>query len=141
MSTEGDMQGKNEQIKAPLPSRSELAVDLVLRGMRRTDVARMLGVGRQLVTTACQRAGVKNVRIHRTSPAGSAAKADAAARAAAAYRKAHGLPDPLAIVRDRQLGMTFREIAAKYGGTEGQVCKVFQRYQQGSYRTLRQGGA
>ena len=134
------MQEKHEQIKAPLPSRSELAVDLVLRGMRRTDVARMLGVCTQLVTTACQRAGVKNDQTHRTSPAGSAAKAAAAARAAAAYRKEHGLPDPLAIVRDRQRGLMFREIADKYGITNAQAYSVFKRYDHGGYRTLRQGG-
>lgn len=125
------MTGKPDGNKAKQPTISQQAVDLVLLGFRRSDTARALGVRPQLVTQACQRAGIPN---ERTMVRGDVAKAKAAARAAATYRKYHGLPDPSVIAEERRSGLKFREIAVRYGITIAQASGAYYRFMRGGYR-------
>lgn len=125
------MTNEVDEIKAKQPTISQQAVDLVLLGFRRSDAARALGVRPQLVTTACQRAGIPN---ERTMVRGDVAKATAAARAAAKYRNDHGLPHPSVIAEERRSGLKFREIAARHGITPSQAANAYYRFLSGGYR-------
>lgn len=116
------------------PTLSQQAVDLVMLGMKRAEVARRLGVRNQMVTLACQRAGIPNCRSVKLSNAGRQIRSKAAAAAATLYRESHGIPDPRSLAIEREGGASYREIARRHGLTIRQVDGMICRVRAGGYR-------
>lgn len=129
--------------KQPRPrSRGDMAADLVEAGTHsHVTAARALGISHKAVSQACIKRGLRGRTavgqraVSRAARAHSMRGVETLRRTAATARAARGLPDYEALLRmTREDGITYSDLAARYGVTRSAVAGLIARAKRAEQR-------
>lgn len=107
-------------------TKGDLALSLVKAGHSHADAARAAGCSRELVRQRASEAGLPTGK----TKAGKTAISETTRRRSRDRRLVLGFPEPETLVGEFDAGVTYNELAIRYGMTWNQVYGSIRRYKK-----------